>query len=65
MTRNDAAIIGDVIRNEAMECAKSSVNMDNTSENRNIFHVVSIILNGIADNLGAKRPTTKPKRKKK
>lgn len=45
--------IPSVIRTEAIECAGSSANMRNTPEDREIFHVVSIVLAGIADKLEA------------
>jgi len=41
----------EAIKQEADECAKSAEDQRNTPENRQIFHVVSIVLRGISDRL--------------
>lgn len=43
--------IAQVLRKEADDCELSSSDTRNTSENRNIFHVATIVLRSIADRL--------------
>ena len=43
--------VSEAIRAEAKECAESANNQNNTPNHREIFWLVSIILNGIADKL--------------
>lgn len=41
----------EAIKQEADDCAKSANDQRNTPENRQIFHVLSIVLRGISDRL--------------
>lgn len=43
----------EAIKQEADECAKSAKDQRNTPEDREIFHVLSIVLDGIADKLNS------------
>lgn len=52
--------LADIIKTEADECAKSAEDMRNTPQNREIFHVVSIVLNGIAEKLASPKTRSKP-----
>ena len=54
--------ISEIIKAEADECSKSSDDMRNTPQHREIFYVVSIVLKGIADKLTSAE-TTQPQEK--
>ncbi len=41
----------EAIKQEADECAKSANDQRNTPEDREIFHVLAIVLGGIADKI--------------
>jgi hypothetical protein len=46
----------EAIKQEAEECAKSATNQRNTPEDREIFHVLSIVLGGMADKIHSPHP---------
>lgn len=46
----------EAIKQEAEECAKSAKDQRNTPEDREIFHVLAIVLGGIADKLDSPNP---------
>lgn len=53
--------ISEIIKAEADECAKSADDARNAPQHREIFYVVSIVLNGIAEKLAAtEQPDQKP-----
>jgi hypothetical protein len=43
--------VHEALRQEAAECRKSSADHRNLPENTNIFYLVSIILDGVADRI--------------
>jgi hypothetical protein len=48
---SESSQISEAIRKEAIDCKISAADMRNTPDDRNVFHVVSIILEGIAEKI--------------
>lgn len=51
--KTDLQKVAEAVRLEAAECRKSSADIRNENHNRDIFHLVAIVLDGIADRIAS------------